>query len=59
MISFEEFKKILGSYADGKSDEEINNLRILLDKMADIIFDRWLRKLNANKINLPEQDHPV
>ena len=56
MMDFEEFKKTLGPLANQLSDEEIDNLRILLDKMADLIFDRWLRNL---KKDLPEQAPPV
>jgi hypothetical protein len=55
-MEFEEFKKTLGTLAEKLSDEEIDKLRILLDKFADLMFDRWLRKINNN---LPERDHPV
>ena len=56
MMDFEEFKKILGTLADELSDKEIDDLRILMDKMADLIFDRWLRNL---KNDLPKQAPPV
>ena len=45
-ISITEFKKLLGSVASGLSDSEIERLRDLEDRLADIVFDSWLRKRN-------------
>ena len=56
MMEFEEFKKTLGPLADKLSDEEIDGLRVLLDKFADLMFDRWLRNM---KKDLPELSPPV
>lgn len=47
MIPFLEFKKLLGNAASGLSDAEIERLRELEDRLADIVFDAWLRKRNA------------
>jgi hypothetical protein len=47
MIPLEEFKKSLGSLADSLSEEEILALREKLDRLAEIIFDLWLRKRNS------------
>jgi hypothetical protein len=56
MMEFEEFKKTLGPLADKLSDKEIDDLRILLDKFADLMFDRWLRNMNKD---LPKPSLPV
>jgi hypothetical protein len=42
-----EFKKLLGSAALKLSDCEIEHLRDLEDRLADIIFDSWLRQRNS------------
>ena len=47
MIPLEEFKKSLGPLADTLSEEEILALREKLDRLADIVFDSWLRKRNG------------
>jgi hypothetical protein len=47
MTSLEEFKKSLGPIADTLSEEEILALREQLDRLADIVFDSWLRKRNG------------
>jgi hypothetical protein len=47
MIPLEEFKKSLGSIADTLTEEEILALREKLDRLADIVFDMWLRKRNG------------
>ena len=46
MIPIPEFKKLLGPVAAGLSDVEIERLRDLEDRLADIVFDAWLRKRN-------------
>jgi len=47
MIPLEEFKKSLGPLADTLSEEEILALREKLDRLADIVFDSWLRERNS------------
>jgi len=46
MIPLHEFKKLLGTAAADLSDAEIERLRDLEDRLADILFDAWLRKRN-------------
>jgi len=45
-ISLPEFKKLLGAAAAGLSDAEIERLMDLEDRLADIVFDSWLRHRN-------------
>jgi hypothetical protein len=47
MIPLEEFKKSLGPLADTLSEAEILALREQLDRLADVVFDMWLRKRNG------------
>jgi hypothetical protein len=47
MIPLHEFKKLLGNTASTLSDAEIERLRDMEDRLADIIFDAWLRKRNS------------
>lgn len=49
MIPLPEFKKALGPLADQLSDEEINKIRDLQDRLADIIFDRWIKERSQRK----------
>jgi hypothetical protein len=55
-IPIPEFKKLLGSAASGLSDSEISHLRDWEDRLADIVFDSWLRNRNPQPgvANLPE-----
>lgn len=46
-LSFEDFKKSLGQNANKYSDEQIESMRMLCDKIADLVFDAWLNKRNA------------
>lgn len=46
MISLEEFKESLGTLRSELSEEEILKLRENMDKMADILFNSWLKELN-------------
>jgi hypothetical protein len=46
-IPIPEFRKLLGSAASGLSDSEIEHLRDLEDRLADIVFDSWLRNRNS------------
>jgi hypothetical protein len=45
-ISLPEFKKLLGHAAANLSDAEIERLMDLEDRLADIVFDSWLRSRN-------------
>jgi hypothetical protein len=45
-ISIPEFKKLLGAAASGLPDSEIERLMDLEDRLADIVFDSWLRNRN-------------
>jgi hypothetical protein len=47
MIPFEEFKKSLGTLADEHSDEEILAMQEKMVRLADIVFDSWLRQRNS------------
>ena len=46
MIPVPEFKKLLGAAAEGLSDAEIERIRDMEDRLADIVFDAWLRERN-------------
>ena len=46
MIPLSEFKKLPGIAALGLSDADIERLRGIEDRLADIVFDAWLRKRN-------------
>ncbi len=45
-IPIPEFKQLLGGFAIGLSEVEIEGLRDWEDRLADIFFDSWLRKRN-------------
>jgi hypothetical protein len=47
MIHLHEFKKLLGADASDLSDAEIERIRDLEYRLADIVFDAWLRKRNS------------
>jgi hypothetical protein len=49
MIPLDEFRKSLGPLADTLSEEEILDLRERMDRLADIVFDCWLRDRNKPK----------
>ena len=48
MIPLPEFKKLLGTTATDLPAADIERLRDLEDRLADIIFDAWLRKRNQH-----------
>ena len=48
MMSLEEFKKTLPN-PEKYTEAEIKKMRDILDKFADIVFDRWLRDRNIKK----------
>lgn len=47
MIPFEDYKRLLGSSAQGMSDAEIEQLRNLHYEWADMFFDGWLKSKNS------------
>lgn len=49
MISLEEYKKALGPLAQKLSEEEILKAREIQDKLAEIMFDMWLKEINKKK----------
>jgi hypothetical protein len=42
-IPLVEFKKLLGTLASGRSEAEIEQMREIEYRLANIIFDSWLR----------------
>jgi hypothetical protein len=46
MISLEEYKKALGPLAQKLSEAEILKAREIQDKLAEIMFDMWLKEIN-------------
>jgi len=48
MISREDFKKALGDKIHSIPEEEIEKMRIGMDKMADILFDIWNNKMTKS-----------
>lgn len=49
MIELSTFKKALGPVAASLTDEQIEQLRVIQDRFADVFFDVWLKKLNDHK----------
>lgn len=49
MVPLLEFKNALGVLAQDLSDEEIGVLRDEQDRLADVIFDKWLSEVNASR----------
>lgn len=49
MIALEKFKKTLGSIAAKLTDDQIERIRIIEDRIADAAFDAWLKKRNDPK----------
>jgi hypothetical protein len=47
MIPFLEFKKLLGDTGTILSNEEVESIRDTEERLADILFDSWLRKRNS------------
>lgn len=41
-MTLEEFKKTLGENATKYSEEQIDHMRIVFFKLANILFDDWL-----------------
>ena len=59
MISLTKFKNVLGDTGQNMTDEEIRSLRDGLDKVADIIFDSWLEKVNSARYMEDYEDNMV
>jgi hypothetical protein len=49
MIPLDEFKASLGPLAHTLSENEMLDLREQMDRLADIVFDAWLRNRNKPK----------
>lgn len=47
MIGLSEFRKLLGPTAEGFSDAKVERIREVEYGIADAMFERWLRKRNA------------
>jgi len=43
-IPFDDFKKALGSATNKYTDKQIEQMRLICDKIADLTFDTWLNK---------------
>ena len=56
MLSLSEFKKALGPVADQLSEDEITKLRDLQYRLADVIFDRWLREQSGHDDQIGSND---
>ena len=56
MIPLSEFKKALGPIADQLTDDEIKKIRDLQDRLADIIFDRWIKEKSKQKNRTQNND---
>lgn len=55
MISMEVYKKALGEEANGLSDQQIEDLKIRQEKLADMLFDSiFFSKTATNSVNSPK-----
>ena len=48
MVSTEDFKKALGSLADGMTDEEIQDANERMSRLAGTLFSMYARKLESS-----------
>ncbi len=48
--SFEDFKAALGSASVSYTDEQIEQMRKIFDKLADLAFNEWIHKRNSDII---------
>lgn len=46
-IPVPEFRRLLGKAGIGLSDAEVEHMRDLADRFANIVFDSWLRERNS------------
>jgi hypothetical protein len=49
-LSFNEFKKSLGIGATKYTDKQINEIRLVFDRIADATFDKWLEGRNSGRM---------
>lgn len=59
MINLHEFKKLLGDHGKQLSDDELFRLREVQYKIADIVFDQWLKKKNVSKLVAISEDTKI
>lgn len=45
-VSFDEFKKAIGPEAIKYTDEQIDQMRLMCDQIANAFFDTWLVEQN-------------
>lgn len=50
MIPFKEFKKLLGPAGTDLSDEEVLHIRGLMERLAGVIFEMWLRERKDRRL---------
>ena len=50
MIPLSKCKKALGPAAKDLTDEEIEKIRDILDQLADVLFDHWIKKRNQEVV---------
>ena len=48
ILSFEEFRKTLGPSVHKYTDVQIDQMRLVFDRLADAVFTNWLRERNAH-----------
>ena len=46
-VPFSDFKKSLGPTGIKYSDAEIEEMRVVCDRIADLVFDAWLKRRNT------------
>jgi hypothetical protein len=52
MYSLSDFRKLLGSAAEGLSDDELIAIRALEYAVADLIIDDWMRERNPPRSDI-------
>ncbi len=50
-LSFAEFKEALGPAAKKYTDLQIEKMRLICDRFADVVFDTWLREKNTHNVS--------
>ena len=50
MIALDDYRKKLGDKARSKTDAELQSILTLQEKLADVLFDKWVNKLNNQKL---------
>lgn len=46
MIPLQKFKDVLGEEGKDLTEEEILKLKDQMEKLAEVLFDMWLREIN-------------